>query len=167
MRKASSLPGKGRIVVFFITALLVVAADQLSKIWVRSHLAVGQSLPETGWLRLTHVHNTGAAFGLFPGQSFPLTVVGLLGVAVLLLFSLIIYRRFPFLDNTLSQVALGLVLGGTIGNLIDRFRFGYITDFVDVGFWPAFNVADSAITVGVIIFACSLLFLARTGKDEL
>ena len=84
MRKASNLPAKWRIVVFFLVALLVLAADQLSKIWVRSHIAVGQSLPEIGWLRLTHIRNTGAAFGLFQEQSFPLTVVGLLGIAFLL-----------------------------------------------------------------------------------
>jgi signal peptidase II len=164
MRKASSLLSKWRLVVFFLTAFLVVAADQLSKIWVRSHLTVGQSLPETGWLRLTHVHNTGAAFGLFQGQSFPLTVIGLLGISALLLYALVFYRRFPLLDNTLGKVALGLVLGGTIGNLIDRLRLGYITDFIDFGFWPAFNVADSSIVVGVIIFAYSLLFVARTGE---
>ena len=164
MRKASSLPGQWRIVVFFLTALLVVAADQLSKIWVRSNLAVGQSLPETGILRLTHVRNTGAAFGLFQGQSFPLTTVAIVGVVILLLYALVIYRRFPSIDSTLGKVALGLVLGGTIGNLIDRLRLGYVTDFIDVGIWPPFNVADSAITVGVAIFAYSLLPLARAGK---
>ena len=164
MRKASSLAGKWRIVVFFFAALLVVAADQLSKTWIRSYLAVGQSLPETGWLRLTHVHNTGAAFGLFQGQSFLLTIVALLGTAILLLYALLIYRRLPFLDKTLGKVALGLVLGGTVGNLIDRLRFGYVIDFLDVGIWPAFNVADSAIVVGVFTFAYSLLSLARAGK---
>ncbi len=61
----------------------------------------------------------------------------------------------------LGKVALGLVFGGTLGNLIDRFRFGRVTDFIDFGFWPAFNIADSAVTVGVIIFAYSLLRLAR------
>ena len=162
MRKASSPPAKLRIVIFFLTASVVVAADQLSKIWVRSHLAVGQSLPETGWLRLTYVRNTGAAFGLFQGQSFLLTVVGLVGTAILLGYALFIYRRFPI--STLGEVALGLVLGGTVGNLIDRLRFGYITDFVNLGFWPTFNVADSAIVVGAIIFTYSLILAARTGK---
>ncbi|GAF88347.1 unnamed protein product, partial [marine sediment metagenome] len=75
-----------------------------------------------------------------------------------------LYHRFPFLDNILGKSALGLVLGGTVGNLIDRLRFGYVTDFIDFGFWPAFNIADSAIVIGVIIFAYSLLPLARAGK---
>lgn len=151
--------------VFFLTALLVVAADRLSKLWIRSNLLVGQSLPEAGFFRLTHVHNTGAAFGLFQGQSFPLTIVALVGIAVLLLYALFIYRRFPFLDDRLGKSALGLVLGGTVGNLIDRLRFGYVIDFIGVGIWPAFNIADSAIVVGVIIFAYSLLPLARAEKQ--
>lgn len=164
MQKANRLQDKWRNVVFFLTALLIVTADQLSKIWIRTNLAVGQSLPETGFPRLTHISNTGAAFGLFQGQSFPLTIVALIGVAVLLVYVVLIYRRFPFLDNRLAWVALGLVLGGTVGNLIDRLRLGYVTDFIDFGFWPAFNIADSAVVVGVIIFAYSLRSLARAGK---
>ncbi|TET17375.1 MAG: signal peptidase II [Dehalococcoidia bacterium] len=165
MQKVNSLQGKWRNVFFFFTtALLLVAADQLSKLWIRSNLLVGQSLPEAGFFRLTHVHNTGAAFGLFQGQSFPLTIVALVGIAVLLVYALFIYRRFPFLDKVLGISALGLVLGGTVGNLIDRLRFGYVTDFIGVGIWPAFNIADSAIVVGVIIFAYCLLPLARAEK---
>ena len=162
MRKANQ--GKWWNVVFFLTGLLIVAADQLSKIWIRTNLAVGQSLPEAGFPRLTHITNTGAAFGLFQGQSFPLTIVALVGVVVLLVYAVLIYRRFPLLDNRLVWVSLGLILGGTVGNLIDRLRLGYVTDFIDFGFWPAFNIADSAVVVGVIIFAYSLLPLARAGK---
>ena len=164
MQKAKSLQGKWRNVVFSLAALLVVAADQLSKIWIRSNLAVGQSLPETGFFRLTHVHNTGAAFGLFRDQSFVLTIVGLVAVVALLLYAFLIYRHFPILDSRLGKLALGLVLGGTVGNLIDRLCFGYVTDFIDVGIWPTFNVADSALVVGVIIVAYSLLRLAQAEK---
>ncbi len=153
MQKVNSLQGKWRNVVFFLTALLVVVADQLSKMWVRSNLVVGQSLPEAGFFRLTHIHNSGAAFGLFRDQSFILSIVALVGITVLLVYTLFIYRHFPFLDNLLGRSALGLVLGGTVGNLIDRIRLGYVTDFIDVGIWPSFNIADSAIVVGVIIFA--------------
>jgi len=164
MQKAKSLQGRWRNVVFFLTALLVVVADQLSKMWIRSNLVVGQSLPETGFFRLTHIHNIGAAFGLFQGHSFALTIVALVGIVVLLVYALLIYRRFPILDNLLGKSALGLVLGGTVGNLIDRLHLGYVTDFIDVGFWPAFNIADSAIVVGVIILAYSLCSLARVEK---
>jgi len=164
MQKAKSLQGKWPNIVFFLTALLVVVADQLSKMWIRSNLVVGQSLPETGFFRLTHIHNTGAAFGLFRDQSFTLTIIALVGIAVLLLYALFFYHHFPILDNRLNRSALGLVLGGAVGNLIDRLRFGYVIDFIDFGVWPAFNIADSAVTVGVIILAYSLLPLARAEK---
>jgi signal peptidase II len=165
MEKLSSRGGWWRSGVLFLVALLVVVADQLSKIWIRSSLSVGQSRFEVGFFRLTHIHNTGAAFGLFQGQSVPLTIVALIGIAVFLVYTLVIYRRFSFLDNMPNRVALGLILGGTVGNLIDRLRFGYVTDFIDFTLWPAFNLADSAVTVGVILFAYSILFVARTQKQ--
>jgi len=165
MQKASEFwSGWRRSAVPFLIALLVVAADQLSKIWVRSNIPFRESLFEVGFFRLTHVQNTGAAFGLFQGQSFLLSIVAMVGIAVFLVYTLVIYRGFPFLDNMPNRVAVGLVLGGTVGNLIDRLRFGYVTDFIDFGLWPAFNVADSAVTVGVILFAYSLLSVARAER---
>ncbi len=164
MQKVNYPQGKWRNVVFSLTAVLIVTADQFSKLLIRANLALGQSLPETGFPRLTHINNTGAAFGLFHGQNFPLTIVAVVGVAVLLFCAVLIYRRSPFLDNRLAWVSLGLVLGGTGGNLIDRLRLGYVTDFIDFGFWPAFNIADSAIVVGAIIFAFSLRSLAKAGE---
>ena len=162
MQKVNSPRSNWRHIVFFLTALLVVAADQLSKLWVRSNLALGQSLPETGFFRLTHIRNTGAAFGLFQGQSFFLTIIALVGVVALLVCAIFIYRWFPSLDNIPGRSALGLILGGTLGNLIDRLYFGYVTDFIRVGtWWPAFNIADPAIVVGVIIFIYSLRFLVK------
>jgi len=163
MQKVESLQGKWRNVVFLLIVLLIVAADQLSKIWIRSY-PEGQAIFETGFFRVIHTHNTGAAFGLFQGHSFALTVVALVTIAVILLYALLVYRRFPILDNRLGKSALGLVLGGAVGNLIDRLRFGYVTDFIDFGVWPAFNIADSAVTVGVIMLAYSLLPLARAEK---
>ena len=164
MQKVKSLQGKWWNVVFFLTALPLVAADQLSKFWIRSNLATGESLFEVGFFRLIHVHNTGAAFGLFQGQSFLLTIIALVGVAALLLYALFFYRKFPFLGNRLGKLALGLVLGGTVGNLIDRIHLGYVTDFIDFDVWPAFNIADSAIVVGIIMLAYSLICLARARK---
>jgi signal peptidase II len=154
-------------VVFFLTALLIVTADQLSKIWIRSNLLVGESLFELGFFRITRITpNTGAAFGLFQNQSFALTIVGFIGIAALLAYVLFFYRRFPPLNNRLSILALGLILGGTAGNLIDRLNHNLngVTDFISIGIWPAFNIADSAITIGVIIFAYTLLRLARAEK---
>jgi len=164
MQKVNSLQGKGRNVIFPLTALLIVVADQLSKFWIRSNLATGESLFEVGFLRLARVHNTGAAFGLFQGQSFLLTIIASVAVAALLLYTLFFHHKFPFLDNRLGKLALGLVLGGTTGNLIDRIHLGYVTDFIDFNFWPAFNIADSAVVVGIIILVYSLICLARAGE---
>jgi len=164
MQKANSLQGKWRNVGFSLITLLVVAADQLSKAWIGSY-PKEQPIFEMGFFRLIHIHNTGAAFGLFQGHSSALTIVALVSVAIFLFYALVIYRRFPLLDNMPNRVALGLILGGTVGNLIERLRLGYVTDFISIGIWPAFNVADSAVTVGIIILAYSLLSLARTGKQ--
>jgi signal peptidase II len=147
-------------VAFFLTAFLVVVADQLSKWWIVSRLEVGESLFEAGIFQIVRIQNTGSSFGLFQGHSFALIIVAFVGIAFLLVFTLILYPRFFPSDNLLGRLALGLILGGTIGNLIDRLRFGGVTDFIGIGWWPAFNIADSAIVVGAIIFAYSLLLLA-------
>jgi len=164
MQKVDSPQNKEWNVLLFLIVFLVVAADQISKLWIRSNLTIGGSLFEVGFFRFIYVRNTGAAFGLFQGQSFILTIVNIIGLAALLIFVLFIYRRFPYLHNTLGKIALGLVLGGQIGNLLDRLRFGYVTDFIGFNFWPTFNIADSAVTVGVIILAYSLIRLANIEK---
>ena len=151
--------------VFSLAALLVVIADQLSKLWIRSNLAVGESLLELGFFRIRHIYNTGAAFGLFQDQSFLLAIIAVIGVIAILLIVIVFPRRLPFLNGGLGKIALGLILGGTVGNLIDRLRFGRITDFIDFSVWPLFNVADSAITVGVILLAYSLIFLTRARQQ--
>ncbi len=165
MQKASHPQAKRRNVVLFLTAVLIVAADQLTKIWIRSY-PEGQPFFEIGFFRLTHVHNTGAAFGLFQGHSFALTIAAFVGIAVLLFYALFAYRRFPFLDNMPNRVALGLILGGTVGNLIDRLNpnLDGVTDFISIGIWPTFNIADSAVTIGAILFAYSLLRSVRNEK---
>jgi signal peptidase II len=142
----------------------VAVADQLSKAWIRSNLVEGQSLFKIGFAGITHIRNTGAAFGLFPEQSFALIIVALIGIVAILGYTFAVSHYFPWLNSWLSKSALGLLLGGTVGNLIDRLRFGYVTDFIDLSFWPAFNLADSAVTIGVIIFGYSLLRSARAEK---
>jgi signal peptidase II len=153
-----------RNAILFLIALVVVTSDQLSKLWLRSALFPGESSFEAGLFRIVHVQNTGAAFGLFRGHSLLLTIVALVGIAVFLVYIFIVYRRFSYLDNTTNRIALGLILGGTVGNLTDRLRLGYVTDFIDFTYWPAFNVADSAVTVGALLFAYSLISIAREEK---
>lgn len=124
-------------------------ADQLSKHWVKATLPLGRSLPEDGVLRITHVANTGIIFGLSTWQAF-LPFFSALAIFL----ALFLYYRYFLFNRLLVGVALGLVLGGGIGNLIDRLRFGYVTDFIDLRIygdfsWPIFNLADSALVVGV------------------
>lgn len=157
------MPGAGwhikvwRRWTFLFIAAFVVATDQLSKSWIRANLLPGESSPEIGHFSITHAQNTGSAFGLFTNQAFLLTLVAIVGLVVILLF----YRYLPQ-SSILGSTALGLVFGGALGNLTDRIRLGHVTDFIyvrlwDEVYWPAFNIADSAITVGVIVLAVFLL----------
>jgi signal peptidase II len=131
---------------FFVIAGLVVALDQATKHLVRANLALGESVPDEGPLRITYVTNTGAAFGILQGQTLFLMVTTFFGLAAILLYFL-----YPPMEHGVLRLALGLQLGGAVGNLADRVRLGKVTDFIDVGPWPAFNVADSSIVVGVTI----------------
>ena len=165
MRREKRPPARWRYLIFFLVALFIIGADQLSKAWIRSSLPEGHSLFRLGFFRITHVHNTGAAFGLFPDQSLILTIFAVIAGTVVLFFVLYGHRYFPWLESLSIMLTFGLMLGGTAGNLIDRFRFGYVIDFIDLSYWPAFNVADSAVTVGVILFALLLLRHAQTEKQ--
>ncbi len=152
----------------FLIALLVVVADQLTKNWIRS-FPEGQTIWGGGFFQIVRINpNSGAAFGLFQGQQGVLTIISLVAVTVLVAYILFFYQRFPLPHNITHRVALGLILGGTTGNLIDRLNPGLqgVTDFIVVGWWPAFNVADSAITIGGILLAFCLLTLARVEITE-
>jgi signal peptidase II len=145
---------KGLLLI--ILAVSVVALDQLTKYLVRANMEWGQSIPSEGFVRLTYTTNTGGAFGIFANQTFLLAVAAVLGILVFL-----VYFRYIPLESTLLKVGLGLDLGGAVGNLIDRLRSGEVTDFIDIGPWPVFNVADSAIVVGTIVIVYYLLFTAQ------
>lgn len=147
--------------LFLLIGACVVALDQITKLWVRLNLAPYETVPIFGRLSLTNVRNTGSAFGLFQNQAFLLTLIAIVGIVAILLF----YRYFSK-ANLLGIFALGLVFGGAIGNLIDRLRFGYVTDFIDVRLWgdfhwPIFNVADSGITVGSIMLIIFIFLTFR------
>jgi signal peptidase II len=140
---------------FFLVASLVVLLDQLTKAIVRDNLALGESWPNESWLvKITHVTNTGAAFGMLQGQDVFLTVTAIFGMA-----AIIFYYAFPPTEHALIRLSLGLLLGGAIGNLIDRIRFGAVTDFIHFPHYPSFNVADSCITVGIFVIAGFFLLI--------
>ncbi len=152
-------PARG--LLFLGLAALVVLLDRWSKRWAVEALreSGAQSVPVPGasdLLRLTYVENRGAAFGLLQGQVTFFVLVGLVVVAVIAAS----YRYLPR-SGFRMHLALGLQLGGAVGNLIDRVRQGYVVDFVDFGYrtnwWPVFNVADSALVVGVGLLALQLL----------
>jgi signal peptidase II len=161
MRREESSRDGWWTALFFLAAALVVVADNLTKTWIRSY-AGEQPIFEAGIFRIINVQNTGSSFGLFQDQNFILTIVAIVGIVIVLLFTFLVLRRFPSLNTWLSNLALGLILGGTIGNLIDRLSRGFVTDFIDIGIWPTFNIADSAMVIGVILIACFFIFSKGT-----
>ncbi len=146
-----------------VVAGAVLILDQVTKALILAHLPLGGSIAVIpGFFDLTHVHNPGGAFGFLAGMSAE--VRSLLFIAVSLVAAgliLYFYWQTPLGQRFLS-VGLALIFGGAVGNLVDRMRFGIVVDFLDVYagtlHWPAFNVADSAITIGVGIFAYHILF---------
>ena len=144
---------------YMALAAVVVAADQATKALVRARLAEGEAWPsDDAWLAISHVENSGAAFGMFQGAGNWLLLVTALGAAATLVY-LLLYPR----AQALFVAALSLVLAGAMGNLIDRVSKGSVTDFIDPTHYPAFNIADSAIVVGVAALAWLSL---RPERDE-
>jgi len=141
-----------RDLLFFSTAAAALALDQVSKHVVRATLEQGDSFPESWPVRFVHVANTGAAFGILQEQNAFLVVTTVIGVAAILL-----YYWYPPFEHAIMTVAVGMILGGAIGNLSDRLRLGEVTDFIDFPHYPAFNVADSSIVVGVAVLIILLL----------
>lgn len=140
-----------------LVALCVVLLDQASKEWVRDAFSLHESVPVIpGFFHLTYIRNTGAAWGMFSGQNIALAVLALVMLAVL-----VIFRRKILPPGRVHRVALGLLCGGIAGNLFDRLRLDYVVDFLDFfvrgSHFPAFNVADSAICVGVGIYVLGSL----------
>lgn len=144
--RAQQWAGLGAVV------LAAIAADQLTKLIVASELTLDEGLHVVGPFSIHHVQNSGIAFGLFASATPVVTALTALAVGWMLLFFARSGSRHPVLP-----VALGLLIGGSTSNLIDRIRLGHVTDFLDLRYWPAFNLADSFIVVGVGILFVALL----------
>jgi signal peptidase II len=148
-----------------LLGLVVLLFDQLTKQAVRNHLVYAESRPVIdGFFNLVYVRNDGAAWNILSGQGI---ILILISVSVLVL--LFVYRR-AFLQEQLShRILLGLLVGGIAGNLVDRIRFGWVTDFLDFQFgsyhYPSFNVADSAICIAIGLYVLTNLFSPK-GKEE-
>ena len=139
-----------------VVAAAAAGADQLTKVFVSSRLALGDAVEILGPFSIHHVRNTGIAFGLFAGSTSIVILLTTVAIGALVIFFARSGRRHPLLP-----VAVGLVLGGSISNLVDRLRLGYVTDFLDFDYWPAFNLADTFIVVGV-----GILFLSFVAADR-
>ncbi len=145
--------------ILLLPLALVFGIDQVTKALVRANLFLGESTPRDGLFRITHTSNTGSAFGLFPDQTMFLIIASLVAIGVLLL----VYKKQPFSGFPL-RLSLGMQLGGAAGNLFDRVRVGHVTDFIDIGPWPVFNIADSGIVIGIIILGYLFLTSSKTSE---
>ena len=148
---------KDPLIIFAIG--FVFTLDQITKAVVRHSLLLGESFPNEGAFRITRTFNTGSAFGLFADQTLFLILASMVGIGILLL----VYRNHRFSSSPL-RLSLGMQLGGALGNLVDRVRMGRVTDFVDLGFWPVFNIADASIVLGILIMVGLVLFGGRGVK---
>ena len=159
-------------VFLFAITTLVVALDQLTKALVVANLALNEEwapFPALAHLfAFTHITNTGAAFGILPDAGAAFLLIRM-AVVVLILYY---YRKLPpAIDGGASgprtwlmRLALGLLLGGALGNLIDQLRLGHVIDFIHLKFWPVFNVADSGVVIGVVLLAGVLLLEERKAR---
>jgi signal peptidase II len=136
--------------------LAALVADQVTKHIVASNLSLGEGLHVVGPFSIRHVQNSGIAFGLFSNATAAVIIVTAIAVGWMLVYFARSGGRHPVLP-----VALGLVIGGSVSNLADRVRLGFVTDFLDFRYWPAFNLADSFIVIGVGILLAALLLAER------
>jgi len=159
---AASAPGRRPVLVFLIAAAVSLAVDQLTKAAVLVSPGPGLPMPLIGhWVRIVVTHNTASAFGLVrsPAALLAATALVSLAIAAYALGGRLLRR--PQL-----ALPLGLVLGGSLGNLLDRVRTQGVTDFIDLRVWPVFNVADIAITAGVVLLAIQMGRQARPARER-
>ena len=142
--------------IMLSVAAIVFIADQVTKYIVKSNLALYESWPSEGLVRITYGTNSGTAFGLFPDQTLVLIITSLLAIGFIYYF----YRSHA-LPSRVLRLAIGLQLGGAFGNLLDRVRLGSVVDFIDIGWWPIFNLADSSIVTGIGLLALVIFLTPR------
>lgn len=152
--------------VSLLVGVAVVAVDQLTKWWIMATLPVGQSMPVLGdFFRLSHTRNTGVAFGLMRDQPFVPYLTALVAFGLVALFA---WRLHTY--SWPIRIVFGMILGGAIGNLIDRQLYGSVTDFFDFGIgalrWPAFNIADASIVCGVLFLALYFWMQPQEARDS-
>jgi signal peptidase II len=138
------MKNKNILLIFYI-GILIIISDQITKFLITKYMALHQSIPLIkNILHLTYIQNTGAGFGILKGSNTILIFTSLIIIGVILFNFKKIIKEKPV------HIPIALILGGAIGNLIDRILIGHVIDFIDFRIWPAFNVADSAITIGAV-----------------
>jgi signal peptidase II len=142
-------------------AVAAIGADQLTKELVTRRLGLGEEADVIGPFSIHHVQNTGIAFGLFPSATVLVTAFTALAVVWMLYFFARSGSR-----HALLPVALGFLIGGSASNLLDRLRLGHVTDFLDVRYWPAFNLADSFIVAGVVVLLAAVVGTGRRSSSD-
>jgi signal peptidase II len=163
--------GRRGIHLFWWVSLAVLLVDQISKALIRTHLQVFDSMTiVANLIDFTHVENRGVAFGLLNDAALPFKSGVTSSLAVVALVGIGLYARHLRQNEWVARLGLSLILGGAVGNLIDRLRVGYVVDFVDVywrswHFW-AFNAADASITIGAILVFLDLLLVSRHASDS-
>ena len=155
--RRSLAPGWSEWLALLAVAVAAVIADQVTKHIVSSELALGERGAVSEWFSIHHVQNSGIAFGFFSGATSIVTLLTAVAIVWMLVFFARSGGRHPVLP-----VALGLVIGGSMSNLVDRIRLGHVTDFLDLRHWPAFNLADTFIVVGVGTLLAALVLADRT-----
>jgi len=139
--------------MIFIITTTVIVLDQLAKFFALRTLQLNTPVPLIkNFLNLTLVHNYGGAFGLFQNQLLIFVLVSFFAIG------LILYNLKNKTNSIIIKLSLSLILGGAIGNLIDRLRFGFVIDFIDLRIWPVFNIADSMITIAALFLTWELCF---------
>ncbi len=155
----------GDLFTLLLVSGVIVALDQWTKMLVRNSLEYAEAWDKMDWLapyaRIVHWHNSGVAFGLFQqaGKSFSVLPI-LVSLVIIYYFFQVPRHEWPL------RLAMGMQLGGAVGNLIDRLRFGYVTDFISVGNFPVFNIADSSVSVGVAVLILAVWLEERKAKQQ-
>jgi|TARA_B100001013_G_scaffold184797_1_gene111417 signal peptidase II len=134
----------------------VFISDQITKYAVYKNMSLGESIPAEGIIRITYARNTGMAFSLFENFGIILLILSLIIASILIIYLFTIDK-----PRILIRVFSGLVIAGALGNILDRIRFGYVNDFIDVGWWPIFNIADSSITIAIVIYIFDAIFIQK------
>ncbi len=146
--------------MYIILSIVIFAADMVTKYFVHRKMEPYDSIPVIkNIFHITYVQNTGAAFSILKGKIFFFAAVSVI-ITLIIIFIMI---KYPIKEKILG-IAMAMVLGGAVGNLIDRLRYGYVVDFLDFRIWPVFNIADCAIVVGTLILAYLITFRAEPGS---